>query len=494
MEQIIWTDEQEAIIGSEGDIKVNAIAGSGKTSVLVEYCRRRPDVKFLYLVFNASAKADAIIKFKNAGVSNVEVYTAHSLAYRKIVFLHGYKVKNTYNAYEIKNILGLEGIGYFGFILATHVSRLMELYFNSTYESPDELKDRYKHALSSEEAVVFYTANKDIIMSGVKELINRMDDGDMPVTHSFYLKKYQLGNPKLPYDCVLYDEMQDSSGVMIDIFMKQKCQKICVGDDNQAIYGWRGAVNALKGIHFKELPLTYSFRFNQNIADKAMRCLDLKKIVNPKFERSDIVGTNTNPSKENSATAVLARTNLLLFEEAMCVVVNDDTKKIYFEGDLKSYTFMNGISIYDVYNLHYGNKSYIRNPLIKMMKKPSDLDDYIKKTEDKNLEMLVKIVNKYGKSLPSKFKRLGEINLPKDKRHEADIVFTTIHKAKGLEYHTVKLMDDFITKASIYEKKKKKTDKINIAGIIEECNILYVAITRVKNELILPESLEFLNE
>jgi len=494
MTKIIWTDEQEAIISSEGNIKVNAIAGSGKTSVLVEYCKRRPNKKFLYLVFNASAKQDAIRKFKSAGVYNVDVFTAHSLAYRKIVPLNGYDVKNNYSAYEIKNILGLEGVGYYGYVLATHISRLMELYFNSTCDTPDELLKPYTQVLSSEEGRTFYSANKDVIMQGVKELINRMTDGQIGVTHSFYLKEYQLSNPKLGgYDCILYDEFQDSNPVMMDIFMNQECQKICVGDVNQQIYAWRGAVNALNKVKFKEYPLRYSFRFNQDIADKAMRCLDLKKIVKPNFERHDIIGTN--PPKEKSSMAVLARTNLTLLKEAIDVVVQGRANKIYFEGDLKSYTFMNGVSVYDVYNLHFGKHEYIRNPLIKMMNKPSDLADYIEKTEDKNLEMLVKIVTKYGKALPSKFKRLNEINLPKEKRNEAEIVFTTVHKAKGLEYDTVKLMGDFITEDSIQEAQEKKDKKrVNIAGIMEEVNTLYVAITRVKNKLILTEDMEFLNE
>ena len=36
------TREQEEIINSEGDIKVNAVAGSGKTSTIIEYAKARP--------------------------------------------------------------------------------------------------------------------------------------------------------------------------------------------------------------------------------------------------------------------------------------------------------------------------------------------------------------------------------------------------------------------------------------------------------------------
>jgi len=465
------------------------VHNSGKTSTLVEYARRRPDEKILYLVFNRSAKLDAEQKFKTAGVVNVMIQTAHSLAYRKIIPIRGYRVTNDHKAFDIKNILNLGGVGYYGFIVASHISNYLELYFNSIAEEPIDVKDKYQEKLSSEQAKTFFISNDDVILQGVFEMIKRMRQGVIDVTHSFYLKEYQLSNPKLNYDCIMYDEMQDSNPVMIDIFIKQKCRKVCVGDDNQQIYGWRGAVNALSRVGFHELPLTVSFRFNQEISDMAMRCLDMKKIMNPQFKRFNICGSNQLKTK--GTIAVLARTNLSLLAEAITYISSGNVGKIYFEGNINSYTFMNGVSIYDVYNLYYNNVNYIRNPLIKMMKSFKDLEDYIKKTEDNGLGMLVTIVRKYGKSIPSLFKRLKDINLPDNRKHEADIIFSTIHKSKGLEYDTVKLMDDFIKDCEIKDMVDKGNYKYDVVS--EEVNVLYVAITRVKTELILSDGMKYLN-
>jgi len=487
---MIFTKEQEAIINSEGNIKVNAVAGSGKSSTLVEYAKRRPDEKMLYLVFNKSAKLDAQDKFKTARVSDVDIQTAHSLAYKKIVQLYGYRVTNGLNAYDVKNILNLGGVGYYGFIIASHIVNYMELYFNSIAEEPDEVKEQYVIGLSGE-AKEFYTDNDEVILHGVCEIIKRMKEGVIDVTHSFYLKEYQLSDPKLNYDCILYDEMQDSNKVMVDIFIKQKCRKVCVGDDNQQIYSWRGATNVLNQIDFKELTLTNSFRFNQDIANIAMKCLDMKKIANPQFKRFNIYGTNESNIEEGTI-AVLARTNLSLLAEAIEVISMGNINRIYFEGNINSYTFMNGVSVYDVFNLYHGNRDYIRNPLIKMMKSVKDLEDYIKKTEDNNLAMLVKIVKKYGRSLPSLFKKLKDMNLPDERKCDAQMIFSTIHKSKGLEYDTVKLMDDFIKLSEIKDAVSKGNFKYNTLS--EEVNVLYVAITRVKNKLMLSEGMEFLNE
>jgi len=57
-----FTKEQQAIIKSSGDIKINAVAGSGKTTTLIEYARHRAKSKILYLAFNKSVKLEADIR------------------------------------------------------------------------------------------------------------------------------------------------------------------------------------------------------------------------------------------------------------------------------------------------------------------------------------------------------------------------------------------------------------------------------------------------
>ena len=81
------TEEQQRIIAyvkqmKRGDrLKVEAKAGSGKTSTLVEVAKANPDKRFLYLAFNKAIVNEAKGKFPK----NVVVKTTHSLAYGKIV-------------------------------------------------------------------------------------------------------------------------------------------------------------------------------------------------------------------------------------------------------------------------------------------------------------------------------------------------------------------------------------------------------------------------
>ena len=52
---MILTKEQEKIINSDKlSFKINAVAGSGKTTTLLEYAKKNSHLKILYLAYNKS--------------------------------------------------------------------------------------------------------------------------------------------------------------------------------------------------------------------------------------------------------------------------------------------------------------------------------------------------------------------------------------------------------------------------------------------------------
>src|SRR5688572_25418621 len=107
------TAEQSAIIHSEGNTTINAVAGSGKTTTVIEYAAARPaQSKILYIAFNKSVKLEAARKFADKGLNNVKVETAHSLAFRYIMRGYKYQVRaQGYKTYEIAELLQLRGDG-----------------------------------------------------------------------------------------------------------------------------------------------------------------------------------------------------------------------------------------------------------------------------------------------------------------------------------------------------------------------------------------------
>jgi F-box protein, helicase, 18 len=485
------TQEQHAIINSTGNIKINAVAGSGKTTTLIEYAATRPkDSKILYLAFNRSVKTEAQRKFTEKGLLNVKVETAHSLAYKRIVYLHDYKVRpQGYKTYEIAELLGLKGNGekHAEFIVANHISKFITYFCNS--EKPKVQDLNYLDVVSDNKAKAFVKTFYDYIENQTRLLLNKMDKGEIEITHDFYLKKFQMLNPELYYDYILFDEGQDASSAMLDIFLKQKAVKVIVGDTHQQIYSWRYAVNSLEKTDFKTYHLSTSFRFSQDIANLAV---DILKWKNYLGNHKKVTITGKGDHKGSKTKAVLARTNLgLLLKSIEYSSKNEKVKHIYFEGNINSYTYAeDGASLYDVLNLFNHKRHLIRDNLVKKMSDLNELDEYAKKSEDSQIGMLIEIVKEYGNSIPGILSEIKEKHVSDENKDKAQIIFSTVHRCKGMEYDAVQLVGDFITE----EKLKKSTidmgdDKLLKSKLNEEINLLYVAVTRTKNILNIPSQL-----
>jgi superfamily I DNA/RNA helicase len=310
-------------------------------------------------------------------------------------------------------------------------------------------------------------------------LLGKMDKGEIEITHDFYLKKFQLKNPQLHYDYILFDEGQDASGAMLDIFLKQKATKVIVGDTHQQIYGWRYAVNSLEKVRFKTLQLSTSFRFGQNIANLAAEILQWKNHLT-EFKPLQIRGMGKH--QEKVSKAVIGRTNLGLLLKAIAYVTEKKSiKNIYFEGNINSYTYADeGASLYDVLNLYNHKTALIKDKLIKAMKDLRELEEYIEKTEDMQLAMMVEIVKEYGNDIPSIIKNIKEKHVGDDEKDKAEIVFSTVHRCKGMEYDEIQLVNDFISEEKL---EKLKDDEFAKSKLNEEINLLYVAVTRAKNSI-----------
>jgi F-box protein 18 (helicase) len=484
------THEQYDIINSTGNIKINAVAGSGKTTTVIEYAKIRPkDSKILYLAFNKSVKLEAINKFADKGLNNVKVETAHSLAFRHIVPQNNYKVKSQgYKTNEIAELLNLQGNGekHTEYIVANHINKFITYFCNSDKQKMQDLN--YLDTVSDSKAKAFVTIFYDYILNQSRLLLSKMDKGELEITHDFYLKKFQLSNPKLHYDYILFDEGQDASQAMLDVFFKQKATKVIVGDTHQQIYGWRHAVNSLEKADFKIYNLSISFRFSQDIANLAMGVLQFKKII---AEYKPIPITGKGNSKQYKTKAVLARTNLgLLLKAIEYVTEKKKVKHIYFEGNISSYTYADdGTSLYDVLNLYNGKHHLIKDKMIKTMKDIAELEDYIGKTEEVQLGMMVEIVKEYANEIPNIIKAIKEKHVENDEKEKAEMIFSTVHRCKGMEYDAIQLVNDFISQEKLEKLKKDKKKELHLPKLNEEINLLYVAVTRTRNSIHIPETL-----
>ena len=104
----------------------------------------------------------------------------------------------------------------------------------------------------------------------------------------------------------------------------------------------------------------------------------------------------------------------------------------------------------------------------------SGLKSYAQDVEDFELLSVCKVVEDYKHSIPSHIKRITEKSVDEK---QADIILTTAHKAKGLEWNNVLMMDDF--QDLVYEDEYIDPSEIEP----DEFNLIYVTVTRAMSNL-----------
>jgi superfamily I DNA/RNA helicase len=489
------TPQQLSIIATTGNIKINAVAGSGKTSTIIAFAKSKPNsAKILYLAFNKSVKIDAEQKFSAQQIQHVTIETAHSLAFKHIIYGSNYKINTIdYKPYDVARILDLAP-NVENYILANHVLKMVAFFCNSNVTKVQDIN--YLEMIEDGKAKIFVKKLYTQLELLTRQFLGKMNNALIEITHDFYLKKFQLANPQLPFDYILFDEGQDASPAMLAVFMQQQATKVIVGDVHQQIYSWRYAINSLQQLNYPNHLLSTSFRFKQDIANLAMQILGWKdKLI--AYQPITITGAGGITTATNKA--IIGRTNLgLLLKAIEYITDNRKVKSIYFEGNISSYTYAaDGASLYDVLNLYNEKKHLIRDDLLKTMGSIAELEHYITQTEDAQLGMMLEVVKEYENEIPNLLKKLKVMHVPNAEKQKAEIIFSTVHRCKGMEYDEVELVADFITAEKldkIINKKDEKGKQIKldtkqIEKLLEEINLLYVAVTRTKKLLRIPISL-----
>lgn len=481
------SEEQQAIIEStDKEMAIGAYAGTGKSSTLRMKSKTRNSAKKLYICFNKSVATEAVKSFKEYGVENINITTAHSMAYNNLKIGTYYKLVNNIKVHELVQQMG-DNLTPSNYLIYNQSLKLFASYCNSSYKTINEVPylENVINNNSPDDIIEMVKKKSSKIKKVANQIWTDMDNSKIPITHDFYLKKYQLKGPKLNYDIIYYDETQDTSPVMLDIFINQKSEKVAVGDSNQSIYFFRGAVNALETLNYPKYYLTQSFRFPQNIADLANDILNLKKIYAGAKTDFNLKGL-PSPSNTHGKIAYIGRNNMSILSRAITMAEASDIKFAY-EGSLDNAIYtQNGVSLYDIYYLFAGKKDKIRHDFIKMFKGWGEFVKHITDMEDFELKTLAGLIIKYRNNI---FPLIKKLKTNERRKNEADIIFSTAHKSKGLEYSKVYLLDDFINKEKfvehlkIMEKLPPDVKKTHAQKLTEEINLLYVAATRTTNEL-----------
>lgn len=494
------TPEQQAIVDCKFDrmdiIKVMAFAGTGKTTTLDFFARSLPKLRMLYIAFNKSVQIEASHRFPK----NVDCRTSHSLAWSKFGKKFQEAGKLTNGSLRIKTIA--EAFGWekdydrAKYVLAT----VMKFIASSDSEIgkghiPPEARRVAARAKAEKAGAEFdpvafdetkaHESDKDYI-ADAKLLWKRMcdvRDRQIEMLHDGYLKLWQMSKPTLqywddsirrymPYDVILLDEAQDINPATADVVLNQKCARVLVGDVHQQIYSFRGADNILAKIKAQhQFYLTQSFRFGDKIGRIGSLVLNTFK-----KEARKVVGRNgvgeLRPVDTEKKYTIITRTNSHLFGRAVGLY---EEKRLGFIGGVQGYKFED---ILDTYFLWSEQRENIKDAYIRSFKSFKEMEKFAEDLDDLELKSRIKVVNEYQNRIPG---LIHDITTQAVDINVADVILTTGHKAKGLEFDQVQMGDDF----PILVKENPENGKEYLVKDLaaDEYNLIYVACTRAITRL-----------
>lgn len=472
------TPQQQAVIEAVGQfpvVKVEACAGSGKTSTLAMTAETY-EVPSLYLAFNKSAATDAQTRFPK----HVTCQTTHSRAYATFGRRLAHKMSRPKGGYvnvagtgaEIARFYMIDdvqfdehtivGASFIGMLVRNCVARFeqsaddhVQMHHVPTAELKEKLHDHVGHVARC----------KDIILKNAKKLWADREDVNSPVlaTHDTYLKLFQLSKPVFAgFEIIYVDEFQDTTPCVLDIVRNQvgKMKVVVVGDRRQAIYGWRGAVNAMEMLSGETRLLTQSFRYGKIIADIATCVLERDMVITG-FDKINSVAGLDRMVNRNETHMRLFRTNSALIEAALPVILAGTSCAL--EIDVQDFVRL----LQSAQALYEGDKKNVKHDKVIPYTDWEELTIEVK--SDPELGRVAKAVSS---GMAVKWAHI--LSSFKNSDHPL-IIFTTAHKAKGRECDQVIVENDF---KSCYD------DDGQWKGLAtEEQNLLYVAVTRAINVL-----------
>ncbi|WP_421019451.1 UvrD-helicase domain-containing protein [Klebsiella pneumoniae] len=468
------TDEQSAIIHWQGQkLVVNAFAGTGKTSTLVQYALANPDSRMLYLAYNRSVRDEAERKFP----FNVECKTSHQLAWSRFGRHYQNRLVASLRITDVARKLNTRH----WLLVRLALSSLNQFLCSADKEpGPQHLPD--------EDAWAGAGTDVSAILQAVQVLWHEMSrpDGAFPVTDDTYLKLFQLSFPDLSrrWDTILFDEAQDANPVTSALVFSQSCRVILVGDRYQQIYRFRGADNALSHPVLNDvgrLWLTQSFRFGSSVARMANLLLQRageKRQVTGSGGEDDVLMSRTDADKPEGHRTVLSRTVAGVICTALMASLSG--RKVYWVGGIEGYRTE---ALEDLYWFSADMPEKMQSDALR--RDYRDFDEYCriaKSTRDVEMNQAIRLLD-ICFPLPVKLKLLREHTVTCEK--DADITVSTAHRSKGLEWPVVILDEDFadITDPLMPEDERR-----------DETNLLYVAVTRARKTLVLSSLMRQLAE
>lgn len=490
---IAWSPQQQAVFdfvtNGRGSAFITAVAGAGKTTTIVEACRRM-EGSICFAAYNTKIAEEIKAKIAKLNLSNrIDVGTFHKFgfaAWRKVhpkVRLSG-KNGNPKKEDVLADDLHIdEAVADFVFKLVSLAKQRALGLFGSVdddskwwdmvehYDLGDELEDEKDMPRAVALAKKALAASRAM----AHDLIDFDDMIYMPVV---------TGTRMWQNDWLLVDEAQDTNPARRALARKMlrlRGRSLWVGDPRQAIYGFTGADhNAVELIEKEfscaQLPLTVTYRCPKLVVIEAQKLVGHiqahESAPDGKVSRID---HTEMPVDLGPRDAILCRLNKPLITEAYrliragigCHVEGRDIGA----GLLKLATKWKAARTLD----GLGKKLHAYNDREVERFKAKGNDEKAQAVEDR-VETLFTIMEGC-KDIDGLTTKINELFQDTVNGHEDTLTLSSVHKSKGREWPRV-----FVLGHNEYMPCKWAKLPWQIE---QEENLIYVAYTRAQSELVL---------
>lgn len=482
----------EFITKGTGNAVINAKAGSGKTTTLVEAMKLIPSKeKVLFVAFNKAIEQE--LSARLSGYDNVDIKTYHGLGYSLLrnnlgknsgIRLNEYK----YTAFINNNIHILAPDSYSlrkddMRLFKANLKQIVDYARFNLAETVGEIKEickKYGITLVLNEPEIVPT-----ILSWGRNHLTEIDYTDM----IWLCIERDIKTRTYKYDYIFIDEAQDSS-IMQQALIK-KCFKrgsrfVAIGDEFQCINAFAGAdQDAFRKLqnepNTKILTLPITYRCPKSVVRFVCNTTGVE-IEAPEDAIEGEIRFNVNPYEPKNNDMVLCRNTAHLVK--LYMRYNRTNKKSYLKGRNIGETFK---TVLQQTGQDYLSRDMITDGvfprlyerLFDMINKEigitcMEYEDVVNTRPIMDFIDTIKALEALSDGIVWKDELIRKIDTIFTDNDKDGICLSTIHKAKGLEADNV-----FILCPSLMPSKHAKKEWEKIA----EANLIYVAITRAKKTL-----------
>jgi hypothetical protein len=404
-------------------LAIKSVAGSGKTTTLLELAKLHNTKKILYLAFNKALITDIGSKIKTQKINNLFPCTFHSLIHRAYVSVKNREPEMT----ELSPQTIHNTIPWFKGKSFTIRKYYVDLYLKFCGHPYFSSVDEYANKVHGKELPLLTSLwNKTLVNNLLTfesilklSLINR------------WLKGYVDKN----YDMIMIDETQDFDIMMLNMLLNDTTiPKIFVGDPKQSIYQWRGCINGFN--YLPKTALIIEFYSTFRVGDPAC------EIIRNKFNDCWMISKSVN--------------NTILTDDISTI---KDEKYTYL---FRSWKHLLGTaeSMKDIWICNYEEQ------VEKMRKLHTTFSKFSGNINEEDFsDDLPKFLRSLTKDALENMIATIEENITT--KNDAKYKFYTIHSYKGLEDNNIRIAND--------------NDDI---GHEEGDNLYYVALTRGMKNII----------